>query len=64
MGIKVAPDIAQACAEKIFNGLDVEVYLDDCGLWTNGTFEDHLRLIDICLSRLHTNNLKCNPLKC
>ena len=42
MGIKVAPDIAQACAEKIFNGLDVEVYLDDCGLWTNGTYKDHL----------------------
>ena len=31
MGIKVAPDIAQACAEELFTGLDVKVYLNDCG---------------------------------
>ena len=64
MGIKVAPDIAQACAEKVLNGFDVEVYLDDCCLRTNGTFKGYIKLTDImCLSRLHTYNLKYNPLK-
>ena len=64
MRIKGAPDIAQACAEKAFNGLCVKIYLNDCDLWTHGTFEDHIKLIDLCLSRLHTNNLKCYALKC
>ena len=62
METKVAPDIRQACAEKIFSGLDVAVYLDDYGLCTNKIFEYYLKLVDMCLSTFHTNNLNCNPL--
>ena len=34
------------------------------GIWTKVTFDDHLKVVDVVLSRLHTNNMKCNPLKC
>eukprot|EP00957_Ditylum_brightwellii_P158445 12059543-Ditylum_brightwellii.AAC.1 len=42
MGINGAPDIAQAIIEEILTGLDVEAYLDDIGIFTNGTYEQHM----------------------
>jgi hypothetical protein len=64
MGCKVSPDLAQFYIEQALKGLDVEVYIDDCGIWTNGTFEEHLALVDKVLERLAANGFKCNPLKC
>eukprot|EP00957_Ditylum_brightwellii_P136519 10411295-Ditylum_brightwellii.AAC.1 len=29
MGLKIAPDVAQAIIEEIFRGLEVDAYLDD-----------------------------------
>ena len=64
MGLKSSPDYAQAFITKILNGLDVEVYIDDMGLWTSGSFEEHMLLVDSILQRLAANGMKCNPLKC
>ena len=64
MGIKVSPDYAQAIIEKVLDGLDVDCYIDDMGLWTDGTFEEHLSMVSKILERLQDNGLKCNPLKC
>lgn len=64
MGVKVSPDFAQATINDILNGLDLEAYINDCGIWTNDLFEDHLKLVGKVLDRLNKNGLKCNPLKC
>ena len=45
-------------------GLDVDCYIDDMGLWADGTFEEHIFMISKILERLQDNDLKCNPLKC
>eukprot|EP00957_Ditylum_brightwellii_P115415 8802504-Ditylum_brightwellii.AAC.1 len=31
MGLKIAPDVAQAIIEEIMRGTDVEAYMDDVG---------------------------------
>ena len=64
MGDKVSPDVAQEMITKILSGLDVECYIDDCGAWTNSTFEEHMVLVQEILKRLADNRMKCNPLKC
>ena len=38
--------------------------MDDVGIWTNGSFQEHLAVIEQVLQRFAANNLKCNPLKC
>ena len=38
MGVKLSPDIAQSLIKKILVHLDVEVYIDDIGIWTKGSF--------------------------
>ena len=64
MGVKISPDVAQAIIMKVFHDVKVVCYIDDLGIWTNGTYEEHLQLIDTVLARLSENGLKCNPLKC
>ena len=49
MGLKSAPDYAQAFITKILRGLDVEVYIDNMGIWTNGPFTKHITLVDSIL---------------
>ena len=41
IGIKVSPGYAQALIKKILKGLDVDYYIDDMGIWTNGTINFH-----------------------
>ena len=38
--------------EEILRGLDVTCYIDDLGIWTNGTFDEHLELVDNVMQRL------------
>ena len=64
IGVKVSPDVAQEMITKILNGLDVVSYIDDCGIWTDSSFEQHMELVDKVLSRLVDAGMKCNPLKC
>ena len=64
MGIKVSPDFAQSMIKKILQGLDIDAYMDDLGIWTKGSFDDHMHIVDTVLERLTANGMKCNPLKC
>jgi len=64
MGVKVSPDAAQGLITKVLAGLDCAAYMDDCGIWTDESFEDHMELVGKILQRLADNGLKCNPLKC
>ena len=63
MGLQPAPDIAQATIEEILRDLDVDVYIDDVGIFSND-WEDHLKVLDRVLQRLQDNGCKVNPLKC
>ena len=65
MGVKISPDVAQKCMVDILQGIpNHSCYIDDLGIWTNGSFEEHLKVVDLVLFRLDKYNLKCNPLKC
>lgn len=64
MGVKISPDVAQYHITNMLQGIDCSCYMDDVGIWTNGTFEEHLQVIDKVLSRFNEYNMKCNPLKC
>ena len=46
MGMKINPDEAQAIMGEILQGLDVTCYINDLGIWTNGTFDEHFELVD------------------
>ena len=50
--------------EEILSGIDCSIYMDDVGIWTNGSFEEHLSVVEQVLQKFAENNLKCNPLKC
>ena len=63
MGLNPAPDIAQSFIEDIVSGLDVEVYIDDIGIFSNN-YEEHVQLIEQVLLRLEANGCRVNPLKC
>ena len=63
MGLKTSPDIAQHLIEKVLQRLQVEVYIDDVGIFAD-TWEEHLQKIQDVLQRLQTSGFKVNPLKC
>eukprot|EP00957_Ditylum_brightwellii_P166089 12645326-Ditylum_brightwellii.AAC.1 len=64
MGIKIAPDKAQAVIEEILCGMDVDAYIDDVGIFSNGIFEDHMQLVGKVLKHLEDNSMKVNLLNC
>ena len=64
MGVKISPDVAQAYMVEMLQGIPSECYMDDVGVWTNGSFKDHMAIIDRILQRFQQKNMKCNPLKC
>ena len=63
MGLKVSPDVAQSMIENIYKGLNVKVYIDDIGIFSD-TYEDHTQLVNLVLERLESIGPKVNPLKC
>eukprot|EP00957_Ditylum_brightwellii_P049063 3722553-Ditylum_brightwellii.AAC.1 len=63
MGLKIAPDMVQAIIEEIMQGMDAEAYLDDVGIFTNGDYDDHMKVVSLILKRLQENGMKVNPLK-
>jgi len=46
VGVKISPYVVQSLIKKILANLDVEVYIDDIGIWTKGSFQEHLAIID------------------
>ena len=46
MEIKISHDVAQAHMTEILQGIECAVYMDDVGILTNGSFEDHLAVVE------------------
>ena len=63
MGVKISPNVAQAYMVEMLPGIPSECYMDDVGVWTNGSFKDHMAIINRILQCFQQNNIKCNPLK-
>jgi transposase InsO family protein len=65
MGVKQTPDFAQQVMEEVLRDMpEVEVYFDDVGIFTKGSYELHLEVVSKVLDRLQSNNFTVNPLKC
>ena len=64
MGVRISPWVVQSFMKDILHGLDMDMYIDDCSIFTRGTSDEHLALVDQVLKQLSDNGLKCNPLKC
>ena len=64
MEVKVSPDVAHDMITKILARLYVVCYIDDCEVWTNSTFEEHMEVVDKVLKWLVDAGMKYNPLKC
>ena len=64
MGVKVSPDVAQNIMEEVLAGISCSIYMDDVGIWTDGSFQEHLAVIEQVLQQFAAHDLKCNPLKC
>ena len=58
MRIKVSPDYAQALNEKILKILNVDCYIDDMGIWTNGSIDFHFKKVRAVLERIRDSSLK------
>ena len=59
MGVKISPDVAQHFMNDMLRGIpNCCCYINDLGIWTNGSYDEHLKVVDLVLSCLH------NPLKC
>ena len=50
--------------KKILGDLDIEAYMDNLGLWSKGSFDEHMVVVDKVLARLAEAGMKYNPLKC
>jgi hypothetical protein len=65
MGVKQTPDFSQQVMEDVLWDIkEIEAYIDDVGVFTNGDFECHSASLDKVLKRLEENNFTVNPLKC
>ena len=68
IGSKNEPNVAQNIMTNLLQNLDefprcIEIYIDNCGIWTNGMFEHQFYVVKKVLAKLCGLGLKCNPLK-
>jgi hypothetical protein len=64
MGVANSPDIFQEKMSTLMAGLEfVRTYLDDVLVLTTGTWDDHLRKLDVVLHRIANAGLKVNATK-
>lgn len=67
MGVKQTPDFAQQIMEQTLRGMrEIEVCIDDVAVFgaVNGSFTDHMVVLEKVLQRLQDANFTINPLKC
>ena len=65
MGITNSPDFFQSVMHPLFSDLpNIEWFIDDIGIFSLGSFSEHLSHICQVLLRLERNGFIVNPLKC
>jgi hypothetical protein len=61
MGVKTSPDIYQRIMYKLLDDTpNIQVYLDDILITSNGTFEEHAEIIEQVLDILQKANFRAN----
>ena len=64
MGVSKSPDIATENMHLVLDGIEaIEFYMDDIGVFRN-SWEAHLSLLSLFLTRLQDVGFTINPLKC
>ena len=64
MGVSESPDIATENMHVVLDGIeDIEFYMDDIGAFSN-SWDAHLSLLSLVLTRLQDVGFTINPLKC
>ena len=64
MGVSESPDIATENMHLVLDGIeDIEFYMDDIGVFSN-SWDAHLSLLSLVLTRLQDEGFTINPLKC
>ena len=65
MGIKTSPNIFQKIMNDLLGDIpNIQVYLDDILVTSNGSFANHLHILEIVLHRLQNANFRANFKKC
>ena len=65
MGVSVGPDIAQQHMENILRDVsEVEIYIDDIAVFSNGSYADHIHKLQRVLQRLEEKGFTIQPAKC
>ena len=65
MGLSISPDIFQSVMHPLFQDLEeVECFIDDIGVFTNGNFMEHLKVVERVLERLEGSEFTVNAAKC
>ena len=65
MGITNSPDFFQSVMHPLFSDLpNVECFINDIGIFTLGSFDDHLHQLYQVLLRLERDGFTVNPSKC
>lgn len=60
----MSPYFTQSMIKKILGNLDIDTYMDDIGIWSKGSFDNRVIIVDKVLERLARDGMKFNPLKC
>jgi hypothetical protein len=61
MGVKTSPDIFQRIIYELLGDIpNIQVYLDDILITSNGTFEEHAAILETVLERLQKANFRAN----
>jgi hypothetical protein len=64
MGLSVSPDLLQSKMAQLFSDCsNIKIYMDDILIFSNGSFEEHLKQVDMALQRLQSKNMAVNVLK-
>jgi hypothetical protein len=65
MGVKTSPDIFQRIMYELLGDIsNIQVYLDDILITSNGTFEEHAAIMEQVLDILQKANFRGNLRKC